>query len=69
MKTAEEIINEFQLALCTDEEDAIIKAAQDEAWNEAIRAAAENAEATFETLDNHLSYPYVDSKSILKLLK
>lgn len=46
-----------------------IRLAQKEAYNQGVRDAAENAEATFETLDNHHSYPYVDSNSILKLLK
>jgi hypothetical protein len=55
-----------------EEREAIISAMEElakDAYNQAIRDAAENAEATFETLDNHHSYPYVDSKSILKLLK
>ena len=47
----------------------LIAEIQTKAWNAALEAAAENAEATFETLDNHHSYPFVDNQSILKLKK
>jgi ABC-type multidrug transport system fused ATPase/permease subunit len=49
----------------------LIKTAQDEAWNEAIEAAAERAEVkdVLERIAPDSNHQIVDKQSILKLLK
>ena len=55
-----------------EEWEEMIKMAQTEAYNQAIRDAAENAEVKEEfgnPYDPHSNYYVVDEQSILKLLK
>jgi len=67
MKTPEEWNK--QLAWTTDSNCYVIKQIQTEAWNEAIRAAAENARSMADCPNFNCHGESVDKDSILKLLK
>jgi hypothetical protein len=73
MKTPEEWIRIlYTNAMCLTNNDLaknIISDIQNEAYNQAIRDAAENAKANLYTEQGMGAYTEVDKESILKLLK
>jgi predicted transcriptional regulator YdeE len=71
MKTAESIHDDMYVKHTAKGQIELIREAQDEAWNEAIEAAAERAEVkdVLERIAPDSNHQIVDKQSILKLLK